>query len=379
MAVLLALLGVFVDYERTQTAYYADYVEKYCVPQGLFPLTKDQVGRRAQSWKFISRHWKVASVSRVNAFGTVRAADDAIEDPRPCLMKYFYRDNGTVDRVEVCDDQGKTQVIRALSADLNFISFKDASGHGEQMGETLAVQKPSDTDNTIASNTVAGWELVYGPDGTTREIHYRNSFNQPAADSNGLNGERTTYTAQGQLQALQFLDDKGAVMSIAGGLAGKSIRYDPPANGKFLGSPTHIIWQNAHGTEWPSQNNVAEETDQYDAYGNVTQKDYFDVHSNPVTCAEGYERVLMRYDDHGDILEWDCQTHGGLPMLNKHGFAKVTERYDARGLYAEGMDTGWTGNPPIRRITAGPRSGCSGTRRADRWKPPILGSTRNPV
>jgi len=54
MFALLILLGCLFlwDYNRTTYRYFADYVDCYGVPEGILPLTKDQMKHRTRSYRF---------------------------------------------------------------------------------------------------------------------------------------------------------------------------------------------------------------------------------------------------------------------------------------------------------------------------------------
>jgi len=98
LAAALAGFGWW-DYTRTRQTYYADYVERWGVPEGIGKLTLEQARRRSETWKFESSRQRVDRVCRVNGSGRPRASLDHVEQQRPVDRRFHYRSDGKLDYV----------------------------------------------------------------------------------------------------------------------------------------------------------------------------------------------------------------------------------------------------------------------------------------
>ena len=148
-ALLLCCLGVFAwDYNRATYAYFADYVDRYGVPEGVIPLTDEQVERRDRSFQFEYRRipfgepgaysWRIHKVTCVNSaltpqkIGTVEW-----KDRYPILKMEYHEETGDVARIIYCDTKGKVLLRHVLSERngvpatvADFIASREQEGTG---------------------------------------------------------------------------------------------------------------------------------------------------------------------------------------------------------------------------------------------------------
>ena len=149
VAALLCLVGLFVwDYNRATYEYYADWVDCYGVPEGVVPLTDEQVSHRTSSYQFEYRRipfgqpkaysWRLARVSYVNsALRPKDITNTELKDRFPIQELEYNRQTGIVARVNFCDRMGKVLLRHVLSerdgvtaAVADFVDAQEQRGTG---------------------------------------------------------------------------------------------------------------------------------------------------------------------------------------------------------------------------------------------------------
>ena len=126
-AALFSLLGLFAwDYNRATYEYFADWVDCYGVPEGILPLTDEQVSHRRRSYQFEYRRipfgepnaysWRVAKVSYVNS--AKRPQDighTELIDRYPIQEMEYNKQTGVVSRINFYDTKGKVLLRHVLT------------------------------------------------------------------------------------------------------------------------------------------------------------------------------------------------------------------------------------------------------------------------
>ena len=127
LALLVVLAALFVwDYNRATYAYYADYVDRWGVPEGVIQLTDEQVSRRNGCYQFEYRRvpfgepdtysWRIAKVSYVNSASCPKEITNTeLKDRYPIQEIEYNKNSGIVSRVNYCDIHGKVLLRHVLS------------------------------------------------------------------------------------------------------------------------------------------------------------------------------------------------------------------------------------------------------------------------
>jgi len=341
-AVLLVLLGIGVDYERTKTAYYQDYFEYVCLPQGLFPLTGEQVRHRGHSWKFSTHHWKLSSVACVDSYVQLVQPQGAVD--RPASEKLYYRDNGSLDRIEECDADGNTVRIRQVSLDDKRVDFKDIAGHPAPMGGMAPIGLTLNSFNLGENSDIVAWEFIYGPGEKSLEVHYMNPMSQPVCDSDNLFGFAYYYLESRQVGTLLVLNSDYDGTEGPGGVGGQDFVYDAKGN------LTDITWMDKYGKRHNNLESYVEEKRQYDEYGNMTEADYFGVDQKPALTKGGYAKKSCSYDSRGNQISEATFGLKGEPVLDSTGAARWEAQYDTQGRKIAESYFGLDGKPVLNRL-----------------------------
>ena len=133
---LAAAIGGFAywDYHRTKVAYYADYVERYGVPQGIGELTAAQSPSIAIS-RGNSNPRATASIAFAASMAAVAAASPRTRKTpiaRP-IERFHYRDNGALEYTIEFAATGKELRESVYTPDLSIVEFKGGSKGRSQM------------------------------------------------------------------------------------------------------------------------------------------------------------------------------------------------------------------------------------------------------
>lgn len=93
-AVALAFLCVLTWYVTPHTKYYADYVTRWGVPEGILPLTKEEIKHRPTHYKITYKAFRPIELRYENAIGVLEpeTADNEHQN-RPSQANYFYESN----------------------------------------------------------------------------------------------------------------------------------------------------------------------------------------------------------------------------------------------------------------------------------------------
>ena len=401
LAVALLAAGVWGwDHTRLKVRYYANFIERWGVPEGVGPLSEETRSHRGISCRFEIRGGKVQRVRRENSAGAPRSAEDGIAE-----WRIYYRENGKVERVEERDRDGNVMRTRNYSPDLSVIDFR-------QSGRAQA-QRARAFDPLFGSlsrfSMITQHRVEYGPDGRPTRGVYQDSYGTPRSDANGVYGETYEYSPNGierkrmdlgqdgkpclhrngvagvrdlhnergdlieqttldmdgrptiasdsgyatlrlswdkwgnQVKQAYFDVDRKPVMH-RGGWAALLIQYDA------RGNQARVSRLDLRGQAVPGGSDWAIWTGRFDRQGNLMEAAYWDAHGSPVAVGGffgfgGFAKRTVRYDDHGRGVEVRYfDVHGNL-TLTTNGFATVRFAYDRRGNDVEAAFFGVDGKP----------------------------------
>jgi tRNA A-37 threonylcarbamoyl transferase component Bud32 len=324
------------DEEETQIAYFAGYVKRWGVPEGIGPLTEEQAKHRGSTYRFHSRGDKVEKVQSINGMGfpialhaMSRIGDSAagVEgwfDSPECRFDYQRDRQGQLTQEVAHDHIGN--VIWA------FHYTTPTTGH-----YTDSQGFPCPRANSGAAYV----KLVYSNEGFEQEVRYLDSDGNPRADRNRLFGER------------RELDQRGLPVKITEFYAAGEPRGNENYAVKTYDSQGNLIDSHtfdSRGTPRLDSEGVASARSTYDSFGNLLESRFFDVGQKPALCTDGYARVAYKYDDRGNQIE---EAYFGLMdelvMNKKEGFAMLKASYDDRGYLSGTEYFDQTGKPaPIK-------------------------------
>ncbi len=286
---------------QVQVRYYSETNYRYGVQEGVGPLTEDEVRRRRHSFRISTRGGRVEKVEIVNGSGYLAthynawtALERSESGRNECVFEFRYHGDG--------------QLIEEVAKDAN--------------GEVV-------------------WALHY----TNRDRAFykdKNGFPEARAGS-GAAYVAFTWSPQGFMQEVRYLDATGQPKSNAGGVYGHRYLRDSrglPVRVTYLGADGEPML----GKRWRN----ASESVVYDDRGNLLERAFFDGEGQPTQPANSAHKAIVRYDGYGNKIEAAYWDPAGRPTLVDN-VARVTHGYDERGNWVEQAFFDAAGKPVIHR------------------------------
>ena len=361
IALLLFLIGLFVwDYNRPTYACFADYVDRYGVPEGVIPLTDEQVEKRNRCFLFEYRRipfgepnaykWRVNKVSYVNS--ALRPQEVAIiewKDRYPIMQMEYNEETGVASRINFCDVKGKVLLRHVLSerngvpaAVADFIASREQQGTGF-VGASLSSLSMGEMASGQNKASIVRYVYERNADGyIVRQTYHSNNDYQlsrsAVSDADGIFGKQYTLDSLGRRIRVDYLGFEGEKACTKKGVAGYSSVYEPHGNIQ------KTMYFNLQDSLVLNELMYAIGVCEVNSDGNVIEECYFDTDGNPCLNNYGYAKLTRMYDERGNLIEGCYFDTDGNPCLNNYGYAKFTCKYDARGNQIEVCNFDTDGN-----------------------------------
>lgn len=393
-ASVLALLGVFIwDYNRSTYEYYADYVDRYGVPEGVVPLTSAQVAHRNESYRFQYRRipfgqpasysWRLVKVMHINSAGHPKdLANSVLTDRTPIMELEYNGKTGIISRINYCNVKGKVLLRHVLSeragvtaAVADFLDAQEQRGSG-YAGSSLSGMFVSQFALNQAKSNIVRFVYERDADGHIVKKTYH-SNNDPqlsrsaAPDAEGIFGQVFTLDSLGRQIRVDYIDAEGNRICNYRGIAGKAYEYDamgnivrsetfdlsgePVANEAFwaICTATADEWGNilsttlfdASGNPCTDKNGINGDRREYDSHGFITAYHFVDVKGHPTVSNLGFSRCEIRYDRRGNDIESKLFDNEGRPCMSSQGFCSYKRRLDRNGNVIKEEYYGTDGKP----------------------------------
>ena len=339
-AVLFLLIALFIwDYNRPTYKYFADFVDCYGVPEGVVPLSKDQVAHRNRSYQFEYRRtpwgepnaysWRVAKVRHVDSnLQPKKISDTEWKDRYAILTIEYIKKSGIVRQVNYCDS-AENVLIRHLYSEINGVpaSADDFIDSLEQRGSTsvgnnLSSMTMDNTDEKQKKSDIV--RFVYERDDhghiIRQTFHSSNDANlqrSAISDGDGIYGRLFLLDSLGRRIQTTYLGKDGKPTANMYGEGGRKYRYD------MYGNINQIIYVDTAGHPNMNELHHAIYVGISDSYGNVIEEHFFDTDSIPCMTTGGYARRVARCDLTKNWLEITFYDTCGMPCTCSDGYAKM--------------------------------------------------------
>lgn len=380
LALLLCLEGLFIwDYNRPTYRYFADYVDKWGVPEGVNELNKEQQRHRYRVYQFEYRRipfgepnaysWRVAKVAYVNPVHQIqKITNTELKDRYPIQIIEYNRQTGDVSRLVFGDAKGNVLLRHVLSERngqkacvADFVDAMEQRGAGF-IGADLNSLSLGQMDRDQRKSNIV--RFVYERDENgyiiRQTYHASNDYNlsrSAVSDKDGIFGRAFVLDSLGRRVSVDYLGLNGERVSTPKGVAGRRYEYDVHGNickASYVDLQGNLIFNEQQwafctdiADEW---GNVIEEnvydtngnwcigpygcckaTNTYDNQGHVVEWGFYGMDGQPCLCASGYAKATNVYDKWGNVIEWAYYDIDGQPCISNDGYAKETQKYDKRG------------------------------------------------
>ena len=365
------------DNARTVVARYADYVDSYGLPEGIFPMEEAETSGRYLHYRFEYRglslgksvhadsapptlfalfgfHRILRRVVRANSAGYPLAAGISSDPERPEIQDFEYHQQGlnfaerlTEKRCGIFNGTGfepllqrrmtyenQDGVVNAVvrfydtkegPLDVAYLASASTSAGNAEPGDTYR----ADICQFRVERDAAGRE-------TRRLFLSKGDDNVPDAD--GLYGKDFVLDSLGRVVEERYLfleGDSFALRANKRGVAGKRIVYDGREEVR-----TDYVDVAGRPIMGPS-GFMTEVVAKHDAFGNPVVQRYLDSEGNMMPTSKGYAEIRMSFDGRGNVVRQEYFSASGEKASDCDiGAHAVQIGYDATGRITSFMSFG---------------------------------------
>lgn len=314
IAALFCLVGFFAwEYWHPRYEYFADYVDKWGVPEGVVQLTKEQVSHRMRSFRFKYRRipigepdawqWRLVQVQAINSAGnlSLRIAEEMSGGIRyPKIDLEYDKNTGEVTYWVISDGRGEPWMRRQMIARNGVpAAIVDLKSANLTDGEYFAVSVQDRYNGGESAGNIIRFAFERNEQGYVikETYHCNNDYNlehSAVADGDGIYARRFEVDSLGRTVRMEYLNKEGK----------------PTRGYKGLSAMTYI----------------------YDKFGNVIELAYWDVDGNPLVNESGWSKCVRKSDQYGNVAEYSFLTPDGkLCMSNGYNYSSAKQTFDDKG------------------------------------------------
>lgn len=385
VALLICTIGLlYWYYTKPMYKYFADYVDKWGIPEGVVELDKTAFEHRYRTYRFEYQRiplgepdalsWRLSKVEYVNSAGQPQEHEIIERSNRFAIQILEYNpSSGTIRNIDFCNKSGKTIArwkvssrdgIKATVIDFIGITDVEASGY---LNAITTISSPSEYDSFINSpkSSIKRYVLTRDTSGyiTSMTYHANNSDNinsSKTTDANGIYKLIFTNDSLGRISTMTFCNLNEDIFNRKDGVAIIKYEYDK--------------WSNLRKTEYYNSHKeyvlndmlCAKITSESDEWGNIVKNCNYD--TDGLLCFDKYNisQLIFDYDKRGFPITVTSLDTKGLPCLNLQGFSKMYIKTDKRGNQTEIKYEGINRKPCVNKDGIAKISA-----EYDRWNNPV--------
>jgi len=226
--VVLAIAGIggyqAWDYYVPHESYYADYVLRWGVPEGIGELTKKELASREGHYIIVTQQRQVKQLIHANSAGIPSIHQDNEHIDRPMISHFYYRDDGNIEYVEFLDHNHRVLATQVYTTDLLAADFQVSAA--DSSVRTLAGATTSNAvglfdfgtadfdDGAVQRSDIARYAFEYNNDGYVTQIIYMRDRRTPILDADGIGGLEYTLDTLGRPIEVRYLGLDGQLPSL---------------------------------------------------------------------------------------------------------------------------------------------------------------------
>jgi len=335
LAFIIAALSGYLawDYLAPHESYYADYVMRWGVPEGIGRLTKKEIASMEGHYTIVTQRRLVRTLIYANSAGTpMEHLEDEFKD-RPMIMRFYYRDDGRIEYVEYVDNNGRVLTTQVYTTDLKSSDFQVSAVDSsiKTLSGTTTSTETGMFDLNFSSigsqrSDIARYDIEYDANGYITKIVYMRDRRTPILDADGIGGLEYTLDALGRPIEIRYLGLSGNGYSATKkNVAGKRIFYDE------AGRRVRIEYFDPQGNLTLNDQGWMVQELTYDANGNNIRKSFLDANGAPTIMGSGYSYSVLKYNEKGNFISVEYFNREGEPVKHVVGAAVITKEYDNNG------------------------------------------------
>lgn len=355
---LLCAIGIY-DYNRVKIEYYADFVDRWGVSEGIIPLDKDQVSHRHHSYKFEytriplgeedAYSWRLKRVSIVNSKGVI---SDHVPHNHIFfypIQEYIYTDGYLTDVINR-DIYKRVTVRYSIKDDHDYkiACLIDMEGADKRQGSAYADASTtslfSDLSTSVSKSKIKRLHYTRNEDGYIVKVTYHandgDDLRETAiGDNNNIYGKVFDLDSLGRVVKVSYINNEGNLMTDKLGVGHVRYTYS------LLGEPLSVEYLDRYYNLTENELKFAGIYSEFDSYGNITQQWNVGIDGNPCFDNKNIYRRIMTYDDKGFMTETRYYDFEGNLSYCSEYYAIQRCRYDSKGRPIEESHYGADGNP----------------------------------
>lgn len=381
VAIVILLFSMFAlwDYSRIKYEYFADYVDRWGLPEGIIELKKELIKKRYCHYRFEYTHQSFLKSGK-GTLKRVVLANSAGYPIEHSLSEYIYRPS--IQQIEIRKDKRGQQIIEIeyqnskqkplIIANIagDSLQYVDLKSLDKGMDITITSSFSSITPNAFenifqsSKSEIRRYRLIRNEKGfITKKLFKKYNGNDgiPACDAKGIYGLDYTLDSIGRSKWIKFIGFEGNNFPNNIGVAFKRYEYDINGNISNISYlnikrepvlneqkwATYIRTCDNNGNivtgvylgidQKPCYSDGAHRiSKKYDGHGNCIEEAYYDIEGKP-TCVhkDGIAKRLAKFDKLGNIIETVNYDIDGMVCLNKNGYAKLVTKYDEQSNLIE--------------------------------------------
>lgn len=376
----MCLMGLsYWYYTKPLYKYYADYVDRWGMPEGIIELDHSIVDHRYRSYRFEYRRtpigepdafsWRLSKVELINSAGVPQDYQDGEINDRYSIMIIDYNSSsGTIKHIDFQNKNGKTVMRWKVSSKdgvkgalIDFIGTTDIDASGYLGASSTMSHIPSDVVN-IHKSSIKRYVLERDYQGyiISKSYHSSNADNTESSKTTDINGVyKQVYVNDtlGRPLSTKYYAINGNLLNRTNGVASQSNLYDSWGNccqtehfnsedkrvlneklyaKKIVDSDKwgNIVNERFYGVDGKlcfNKDNYSQSVAKFDENGFPMSITYYDINSQPCKHREGYAKLNIRCDSRGNQIENQFEDITGKPCTNIYGIAKLSVEYDRWG------------------------------------------------
>lgn len=307
-------LGFIWDYNSIKYEYYADYVDRWGIPEGILPLKSKEVKGRYFNYRFeykyksnflnlIKTKGILLRVACVNSFGNPIDFQSTETLDRYPIQEFEYENTKLyLLRITYKDKYGNTcKYISYPTANKNTVDVVSREGTASSTLSSIASIQFSKTSmkHNLAKSSIGRYQYERNAKGEITRVYFRrNNDNEPVCDANGIYSVRYQLDSIGRPLKLRYLDDRGNAICDNVGVSGKNYAYDN------YGNMSRIEYVNLQEELTLNEQNWAVIENVSNEIGNIVMCKGYDSQNKPcLSGIYGSYMVKSEFDKHGLIIK----------------------------------------------------------------------------
>ena len=379
LAASLVALGGYIawDSTRTVTRAFADYVDSYGLPEGIFPLNKADLEHRYIHYRFEfqgfqhgdsphadSADWcflnlfgfrrRLVRVVQANSHGYPRKSEHTEYCDRPEIQDFLYDRNLRLREIQWGQFNGKGNKPRLKrrielfteNGNLNGLAkfFLGESQIGVDYNHSMLSIEDEDTLSPHHAEVSMNL-LQRDSKGRMKKRIFLNLVGTNIADSDGTYGVLYENDEMGRVVSKHHLFRDGDHLFVRAdkhGVSGIKYTYD----GCRMAKTEYV---DGDGNPTMGYQGWMETETSFDSFGNIVMELYKGANGELLTTRDGYAMSNAEYDGMGNIIKITYADKSGHPILSRHGYCELRREHDASGRVVEESYWGIEGHPTLIR------------------------------